>query len=850
MKKQIIGLTLAIALFLGPLNTGISRAAPPADPPLQEESATPFQLALKNAINERSAAGLPVPSSVTYDYQVDTDQDLEMKTADSTAPIRTVKITAKTIVHFDGPEQAGYEKWPALVVKDNRPPDAQGTVLEGDYTETYRKAMEEKFPEICVLFNHMVGTCVWALPGIWEQYEFGHEPRKHTIEETFEITYPEESLLALGSMSVAETKSIEEQILMGFTYTGPHIDYSIGDKLEVLGFTVYDFKAGFELDWALGLRLPAEASLTGPDQMVQGSSYSLSSALTPLDWSGTQYANVGVAAEDGNEFVLRLNFFLGVKAVILEIDVCPSCYVEVNVDKSTSFTTPFGTGAYFPIPPVYIPIYEWDLGFASFGVGLQVDPNLGSSKITANWQASGDASGSGSITFSQPGTPVTFGPVNACNLGLTNQAQIRLTEFRYWFNQFLIELSGTVEFRLHPIEPFFDGKTWSDSIPIAEFDLSPLTGGLWLGAHTQCTWDFNCQAVGPDNSVDLSVLVVDQNPPTTSIALSGTAGNNGWYVSDVQVNLTATDNPAGCGVGVEKTEYSFDGAGWNMYTAPFTISDEGTTTVYYRSNDNEDNVEPTKTQTIKIDKTPPTITGAATTPPNSYGWYDTDVVVHFTASDAVSGIDTVTPDQILSSEGANQSVTGTATDKAGNSASITVSGINIDKTSPDIVITSPQAKAYDNTETFNVVWMVTDNLSGVATENGLLDGDAVTNGQLIELLLLTPGAHTVTVEATDKADNAASTSVTFSVVTDINGLLAATERMCDLGWINKQGICNGLEAKLNAAKAAIERGQLNAAKNQLNAFINQLEAQKGKAVNQQAYEVLRACAVYLIEHLQ
>lgn len=844
MKKQIIGLTLAIALFLGPLNIGVSRAAPPADPPLQEEPATPFQLALKNAINERSAAGLPVPSSVTYDYQIDTDQDLEMKTADSTAPIGTVKITAKTIVYFDGPEQAGYEKWPALVVKDNRPPGAQGTVLEGDYTETYRKAMEEKFPEICVVFNHMAGTCVWALPGIWEKYEFGHEPRTHTIKETIEITYPEENLLAPGSMSVAETKSIEEQILMGFTYTGPHIDYHIEDSLEVLGIEIYYFWAGFELDWALGLRLPGQASLTGPDQMVQGSPYSLSSALTPLDWSATNYSNTGVAAEDGNEFVLRMNFKVGVEGHLFGTDLCPWCHVEVDIDESKSFTTPFGPGAYFPIPPANIPIYEWDLAVFYFGVGLQVQPNLGSDKVTADWQASGDASGSGQITFSQPGVPVTFGPVNACNLGPTNDAQIQLTEFRYWFNQFLIELSAYLEFKL------FDYGVWNPTYSIAEFDLSPLTAGLYLGAHTQCTWDFNCQAVGPDNSVDLSILVVDQNPPTTSIALSGTAGNNGWYVSDVQVNLTAADNPADCGVGVEKTEYSFDGAGWNMYTAPFTISDEGTTTVYYRSNDSEDNVEPTKTQTIMIDKTPPTITGAATTLPNSYDWYDTDVVVHFTASDAVSGIDTVTPDQILSSEGANQSVTGTATDKAGNSASTTVSGINIDKTSPDIVITSPQPKAYDNTETFNVVWMATDNLSGVATENGLLDGEAVTNGQLIDLLLFTPGAHTVIVEATDKADNAASTSVTFGVVTDINGLLAATERMCDLGWINKQGICNGLEAKLNAAKAAIERGQLNAAENQLNAFINQLEAQKDKAVNQQAYEVLRACAVYLIEHLQ
>ncbi len=36
--------------------------------------------------------------------------------------------------------------------------------------------------------------------------------------------------------------------------------------------------------------------------------------------------------------------------------------------------------------------------------------------------------------------------------------------------------------------------------------------------------------------------------------------------------------------------------------------------------------------------TPPVITGAPTTPANGYGWYKTNVVVHFEASDPVSGV--------------------------------------------------------------------------------------------------------------------------------------------------------------------------------------------------------------------
>lgn len=825
MKTRIIGI-FVVAIFLGLFATDTTRAAPPP----QDGTSTPFQRAFQEAIKDRKFKGLAVPS-VTYDYQV-TGQAANTSTASSTAPI---KITGKTIIHFDNPEQAGYNKWPALAVKNNLPPEVKGSVREGDYTEDYRQLMEQKFP------------------GIWGMYQFGYEPRDRIVEETYEITPTQNDLAPASQLSMSNNASLE-QILMGFTYTGPHINYTINDRKQVcVPFfgcaTIYEFKAGFELDWALGLRLPGEASLTGPSQLVQGSSYSLSSAFTPLDWSATSYSGVGVAPEQGNEFVLRMSFFVGVQGKVLGVDLCSSCYVSVDINKSASFPTPFGSGAYFPISAIDIPIYTFDLSLFSFSVGLGIQPKLGSDRITADWQAvpGTDCSGSGQITYSQPGVPVSVGPVKACNLGPTNRATIRLAEFRYWFNQFLVELSARLRFSL------FHYGVWSRTVPIAQFNLSPITSGLWLGKHRQCTWDFKCSNVGPSNTVDLSILTVDQNPPTTSITLSGTAGNNGWYRSNVQVNLNATDNPPGCGVGVNKTEYSFNGTTWNAYGSPFTIGNEGTTTVYYRSTDNAGNVESTKTQIIKVDKTPPVITGAPTTQPNSYGWYNTNVVVHFTASDALAGLDTLTPDQTLSNEGANQSVTGTATDKAGNSVSFTVTGINIDKTNPTISISSPQATTYANTANFNVQWLVVDSLSGIATQKGSLDGSVVTNGQFVDLLPLGAGQHTVMVEATDKAGNANSASVQFVVtttVTDINGLIAETKRMCELGWINKPGICNSLNSKLKAAQAAIERGQLNAAKNQLEAFINELESQNGKAIGQQAFDVLKADALYVIQHLK
>jgi hypothetical protein len=214
---------------------------------------------------------------------------------------------------------------------------------------------------------------------------------------------------------------------------------------------------------------------------------------------------------------------------------------------------------------------------------------------------------------------------------------------------------------------------------------------------------------------------LDNTPPTTTITLSGTTGNNGWYVSNVQVSLTASDNEGGSGVA--KTEYSFDNTIWNLYSSPFTVNTEGTITVYYRSTDKAGNVETTKNQVIKIDKTAPTITGAPTTSPNANGWYNTDVVVRFSADDAVSGLATVPPDTTLASEGAGQSVTGTATDQAGNTASYTVGGINIDKTAPTIFASatadgSPYVSGSWTNKAVTVSFSCSDALSGVASCSG------------------------------------------------------------------------------------------------------------------------------------
>jgi predicted extracellular nuclease len=99
-------------------------------------------------------------------------------------------------------------------------------------------------------------------------------------------------------------------------------------------------------------------------------------------------------------------------------------------------------------------------------------------------------------------------------------------------------------------------------------------------------------------------LNLDSTPPTTSAQLTGTAGANGWYWSDVQVTLTADDGPDGSGIAL--TEYSVDnGTTWQPYSAPFTIGAEGVTTLLYRSKDHVGNQEIAQSLDVKIDRIAP-----------------------------------------------------------------------------------------------------------------------------------------------------------------------------------------------------------------------------------------------------
>jgi len=134
----------------------------------------------------------------------------------------------------------------------------------------------------------------------------------------------------------------------------------------------------------------------------------------------------------------------------------------------------------------------------------------------------------------------------------------------------------------------------------AKITLSPNQTNFAINVDQDGDTVFESQE-NPDSILDANKSR-DFVKPETQILVDGIEGNNNWYLSDVQVTLTAMDDNSG----VLKTEYSLDdGNTWNIYTTPLMISEEELTTILYKTTDNAGNIEIQKEYELKIDKTAP-----------------------------------------------------------------------------------------------------------------------------------------------------------------------------------------------------------------------------------------------------
>ena len=265
------------------------------------------------------------------------------------------------------------------------------------------------------------------------------------------------------------------------------------------------------------------------------------------------------------------------------------------------------------------------------------------------------------------------------------------------------------------------GASYVSVTPTTSYSASiPHTLSSGDGTKTVCAQYRD--GAGNQSATSTDTIVLDTVKPTISVAATSPPGGaayvaNTWASQNVQVDFTCTDNAGGSGLATNTV-------------AGQTISTEGTTPSVSNGGTCVDNAgnaaDAVSFGPIMLDKTAPTLTASATSPPGGPAylggsWTNQDVKVAFECQDAVSGVATDSvPDVTVTTDGADQSVTstGTCSDNAGNAAvPATFSNIDLDQTAPSASTTLDRVADHNGWYNAPVGHTTTgtDATSGIAT---------------------------------------------------------------------------------------------------------------------------------------
>lgn len=242
----------------------------------------------------------------------------------------------------------------------------------------------------------------------------------------------------------------------------------------------------------------------------------------------------------------------------------------------------------------------------------------------------------------------------------------------------------------------FNGADALSGIASCASPVSITTEGADQATNGTCT-----DVAGNESAADEVTVNVDKTAPSATASASPAPNADGWNNSDVTIAFSGSDALSGIAdcdpVSVLSTEGINLGASGSCRDLAGNESASASVSG------------------IKLDKTPPNVLTTASPPANVHGWNNSPVTVMYSGTDTLSGRKDCDADDVLSSDGANQSATGQCRDYAGNVGSATRSGINIDQTPPvTMVALSPAANAAGwNRTDVAVSFTGTDALSGL-----------------------------------------------------------------------------------------------------------------------------------------
>jgi 1-phosphatidylinositol phosphodiesterase len=365
-------------------------------------------------------------------------------------------------------------------------------------------------------------------------------------------------------------------------------------------------------------------------------------------------------------------------------------------------------------------------------------------------------------------------------------------------------------------------NSWSNQAVTVHFSCADATSGV-----ASCPADQTISAEGNTPSVigravdnagngvtaAYGAIKIDTIKPTISAATDRAANTNSWYNRDVTVSFTCADNANGSGITTCPAPKTL-GEGANQ-------SASGTTTDHAGNTSN-----PASLSGINVDKTAPTMSASAKNADGTLytagSWSNQTVTVHFTCSDALSGLAGSCPaDQTFSADGVTQSVSGSAADKADNSASASFGPVKVDKTLPTVTYTG-NAGTYTPDQTVSITCTATDSLSGVASSTCKdISGPAYT---------FAVGSNSFSAQATDTAGNVGVGATSFTLKVTSASISTVIQQ-----FVTNPGVADSLAEKANEIATA---PNANAKANKLQAFIQLVQAQTGKSITQAQADIL------------
>ncbi|MEO7369627.1 MAG: Ig-like domain-containing protein, partial [Ilumatobacteraceae bacterium] len=242
-------------------------------------------------------------------------------------------------------------------------------------------------------------------------------------------------------------------------------------------------------------------------------------------------------------------------------------------------------------------------------------------------------------------------------------------------------------------------------------------------------------------------------PPAPAVTLSPVPPASGWYTSSPLITVSGSPSAT--------FTTSIDGAASVPYAGPFTPIGltNGSHVIAVTGSDGS-----AASVTVRLDTTPPQITATMLPAANAAGWRNSTVTATFTCTDSGSGVD-VCPVPVSTGllQGDNLVLTGTGTDKAGLSTTVTQT-VKVDTAAPTVPVVALDPAARPQDQSTSITATSIDALSGLAggewwigIDPGVGNGTplVVTAGSLTGSIpsTLSPGDYTVSVRALDLAGN-------------------------------------------------------------------------------------------------